>query len=81
MIASTVTWIYADRIKADPERRHIAKGRTSFLLSLMFVGSSPILLYQMIFLGFGRVGTKSPKILLFLFCYGWWLETWRRQLF
>jgi len=33
MIAATVTWIYADRIKADPERRHIVKGRTSFAFS------------------------------------------------
>jgi len=30
MMPATVTWIYADRIKADPERRHIVKGRTSF---------------------------------------------------
>jgi hypothetical protein len=33
MMASTVTWIYADRIKAAPERRHIVKGRTSFAFS------------------------------------------------
>jgi hypothetical protein len=33
MMATTVTWIYADRIKADPERRHIVKGRTSFAFS------------------------------------------------
>jgi len=33
MMAATVTWIYADRIKADPERRHIVKGRTSFAFS------------------------------------------------
>jgi hypothetical protein len=33
MMASTVTWVYADRIKADPERRHIVKGRTSFAFS------------------------------------------------
>jgi len=25
--------IYADRIEADPERRHIVKGRTSFAFS------------------------------------------------
>ena len=31
MMATTITWIYADRIKADPQRRHIVKGRTSFL--------------------------------------------------
>ncbi len=30
MMVDTVTWSYADRIKADPERRHIVKGRTSF---------------------------------------------------
>ncbi len=33
MMAATVTWIYADRIKADPERRHIVKGRASFAFS------------------------------------------------
>ena len=33
MMATTVTWIYADRIKADPERRHIVRGRTSFAFS------------------------------------------------
>lgn len=33
MMATTLTWIYADRIQADPERRHIVKGRTSFAFS------------------------------------------------
>lgn len=33
MMAATVTWIYADRIQADPERRHVVKGRTSFAFS------------------------------------------------
>jgi len=33
MMATTVTWIYADRLKADPERRHKVKGRTSFAFS------------------------------------------------
>ena len=33
MMATTVTWIYADRIKADPERRHVVRGRTSFAFS------------------------------------------------
>jgi hypothetical protein len=33
MMASTVTWIYADRLKTDPERRHKVKGRTSFAFS------------------------------------------------
>ena len=33
MMAATLTWIYADRIKPDPERRHIVKGRTSFAFS------------------------------------------------
>ena len=33
MMAATVTWIYADRIAADPQRRHIVKGRTSFAFS------------------------------------------------
>jgi SRSO17 transposase len=33
MMAATVTWIYADRIEADPQRRHIVKGRTSFAFS------------------------------------------------
>ncbi|WP_177420278.1 hypothetical protein [endosymbiont of Lamellibrachia barhami] len=28
-----MTWIYADRIKADPQRRHVVKGRTSFAFS------------------------------------------------
>jgi len=33
MMASTITWIYADRLKADPERRHKVKRRTSFAFS------------------------------------------------
>ncbi|WP_347988654.1 transposase [Methylomonas sp. AM2-LC] len=33
MMASTITWIYADRLKADPQRRHKVKGRTSFAFS------------------------------------------------
>ncbi|MEA3291864.1 MAG: hypothetical protein U9Q71_06130 [Pseudomonadota bacterium] len=33
MMAATVTWIYADRIQADPQRRHLVKGRTSFAFS------------------------------------------------
>lgn len=33
MMASTITWIYADRLKVDPERRHKVKGRTSFAFS------------------------------------------------
>ena len=33
MMATIFTWIYADRIKADPERRHVVKGRTSFAFS------------------------------------------------
>ncbi|MCP4407518.1 MAG: transposase [Gammaproteobacteria bacterium] len=33
MMATTLTWIYADRIKTDPQRRHIVKGRTSFAFS------------------------------------------------
>jgi hypothetical protein len=33
MMATTITWIYADRIEADPKRRHIVKGRTSFAFS------------------------------------------------
>ncbi len=33
MMASTTTWLYADRLKADPERRHKVKGRTSFVFS------------------------------------------------
>ena len=28
-----ITWIYADHLKADPERRHKVKGRTSFAFS------------------------------------------------
>ncbi|WP_230990818.1 hypothetical protein [Bathymodiolus platifrons methanotrophic gill symbiont] len=30
MMATTLTWIYADRLKTNPERRHKVKGRTSF---------------------------------------------------
>jgi hypothetical protein len=33
MMASTMTWVYADRLKTDPERRHKVKGRTSFAFS------------------------------------------------
>ncbi len=33
MMAVTLTWIYADRLKPDPKRRHKVKGRTSFAFS------------------------------------------------
>jgi len=33
MMASTLTWIYADRLKTDPQRRHKVKGRTGFAFS------------------------------------------------
>ncbi|OGT88479.1 MAG: hypothetical protein A2286_11645 [Gammaproteobacteria bacterium RIFOXYA12_FULL_61_12] len=33
MMATTLTWIYADRTKADPERRHVVRGRASFAFS------------------------------------------------
>jgi hypothetical protein len=33
LMASTITWIYADCLKADPERRHKVKGQTSFAFS------------------------------------------------
>jgi len=33
MMASTITWIYAAKIKPEPERRHKVKGRTSFAFS------------------------------------------------
>ena len=33
LMATTLTWIYADRITPDPERRHKVKGRTSFAFS------------------------------------------------
>ena len=33
MMSATLTWIYADRLKADPQRRHKVKGRTSFAFS------------------------------------------------
>ena len=33
MMATTITWLYADRLKVSPERRHKVKGRTSFAFS------------------------------------------------
>jgi hypothetical protein len=33
LMASTITWIYADRLKADPERRHKMKRRTGLAFS------------------------------------------------
>ncbi|MCK5355336.1 MAG: transposase [Methyloprofundus sp.] len=33
MMATTMTWIYAARLKANPERRHKVKGRASFAFS------------------------------------------------
>ena len=33
MMASTLTWIYADRLKTHPQRRHKVKGRTGFAFS------------------------------------------------
>ena len=33
MMAATLTWIYAARLKPDPQRRHKVKGRTGFAFS------------------------------------------------
>ncbi len=33
MMAKTVTWLYADRLKANPESRHKVKGRSSIAFS------------------------------------------------
>ena len=33
LMASTIIWIYADRLKADPERRHKMKRRTGLAIS------------------------------------------------
>ena len=33
MMASTLTWVYADRLRPNPERRHKVKGRASFAFS------------------------------------------------
>jgi len=33
MMATTLTWIYADRLQAEPERRHKIRGRASFAFS------------------------------------------------
>jgi IS4 transposase len=33
MMASTITWFYSDRLKADPERRHKVERRTRFAFS------------------------------------------------
>jgi len=33
MMSVTLTWIYADRLKVDPQRRHKVKGRASFAFS------------------------------------------------
>jgi hypothetical protein len=32
-MAAMIAWIYVDRLKADPERRHKVKGRTGFAFS------------------------------------------------
>jgi len=65
MMASTLTWLYTDHLKADPERRHKVKGRTSFPFSdarqLIAEAAS-----MMILIGFA----PSPAILRKIF---WWL--------
>jgi len=33
MMATTVTWIYADRIQSEPQRRHQVRGRASYAFS------------------------------------------------
>ena len=33
MMGLTLTWIYADRLQPNPQRRHKVKGRTSFAFS------------------------------------------------
>lgn len=35
LMASTFTWIYADRLKADPQHRHKVEDRASFAFSNM----------------------------------------------
>jgi IS4 transposase len=33
MMAASLTWIYAERLRPNPQRRHKVKGRTSFAFS------------------------------------------------
>ena len=33
MMAVTITWVYADRLQPNPQRRHVVKGRTGFAFS------------------------------------------------
>jgi hypothetical protein len=43
-MATTITWIYADRLKTNPERRHKVKGR-SYLRSIdLLSGGTGLLL-------------------------------------
>jgi hypothetical protein len=68
-----MTWIYADRLKADPVRRHEVKGRTSFAFSDVRRIMAEAALNE----DFDRLCPKpgnSPKILSSPCCYAWWLD-------
>jgi len=74
-MASTITWIYADRLKADPERRHKVKGRTSFAFSDVRRLIAEAGLNE----DFDRVCPKPGKptknsLVAISYCYAWWLD-------
>jgi len=70
MMASTITWIYADRLKADPKRRHKVKGEP-VLPFRMFGGLSLKPRSMMILIGFAQNRQTHEKILWWLYCYAW----------
>ena len=57
MMSATLTWIYADRLKSDPERRHKVKGRTSFVFSDI----RRIMAEEVLDDNFDRLCSKSAK--------------------
>ena len=57
MMSVTLTWIYADRLKVNPQRRHKVKGRTSFAFSDI----RRIMAEEVLDDNFDRLCTKTTK--------------------
>jgi len=71
MMASTISWLYANLLKADPECRHKAKAEP-VLPFRMFGGLSPRQHSMMNLIGFAPNQAIPRKILWWPCCCAWW---------
>ena len=77
-MTAMITRIYADRLKADPERRHKVKGRNSFAFSDV----RRIIAEAALGEDFDRVCPKPAtpsKILWQRYCFAWWPNKFLRN--